>query len=70
MKVVIISRVSTNLQDNKRQVEELKEFSNKMNFDVIKVYEEKISGAKENDERINKTNIPVIKYFFIKSPPF
>jgi DNA invertase Pin-like site-specific DNA recombinase len=51
MKVVIISRVSTNLQDNKRQVEELKEFSKKMNFDVIKVYEEKISGAKENDER-------------------
>lgn len=51
MKVVISSRVSTNIQDNKRQVEELKEFASKMNFEVVKVFEEKISGAKENDER-------------------
>lgn len=51
MNVVIMTRVSTNLQDTKRQVEELKEFSSKMNFDVVKVFEEKISGAKENDER-------------------
>lgn len=51
MKVVISTRVSTNIQDNKRQVEELKEFASKMNFEVVKVFEEKISGAKENDER-------------------
>jgi DNA invertase Pin-like site-specific DNA recombinase len=51
MKVVIMTRVSTNLQDTKRQVEELKEFSSRMNFEVVKVFEEKISGAKENDER-------------------
>jgi DNA invertase Pin-like site-specific DNA recombinase len=51
MKVVISTRVSTNIQDNKRQVEELKEFASKMNFEVVRVFEEKISGAKENDER-------------------
>jgi DNA invertase Pin-like site-specific DNA recombinase len=51
MRVVIVTRVSTNLQDTKRQVEELKDFASKMNFEVVKVYEEKISGAKENEER-------------------
>lgn len=51
MKVVISTRVSTNIQDNKRQVEELKEFASKMNFEVVRVFEEKISGAKENEER-------------------
>jgi DNA invertase Pin-like site-specific DNA recombinase len=51
MRVVIFSRVSTNLQDYQRQTIELKEFSSKMNFDVIDIFEERISGAKENDER-------------------
>jgi DNA invertase Pin-like site-specific DNA recombinase len=51
MRVVIFSRISTNLQDNQRQTIELKEFSSKMNFDVIDIFEERISGAKENDER-------------------
>jgi DNA invertase Pin-like site-specific DNA recombinase len=51
MKVVISTRVSTNIQDTKRQVDELKEFASKMNFEVVKVFEEKISGAKENNER-------------------
>jgi DNA invertase Pin-like site-specific DNA recombinase len=51
MRVVIFSRVSTNLQDYQRQTIELKEFSSKMNFDVIEIFEERISGAKENDER-------------------
>ena len=51
MRVVIFSRVSTNLQDYQRQTIELKDFSSKMNFDVIDIFEERISGAKENDER-------------------
>jgi DNA invertase Pin-like site-specific DNA recombinase len=51
MRVVIQSRVSTNIQDNKRQVDELKEYSNKMGYDVLCVFEEKISGAKQNEER-------------------
>jgi DNA invertase Pin-like site-specific DNA recombinase len=51
MRVVIFSRISTNLQDYQRQTIELKEFSSKMNFDVIDIFEERISGAKENNER-------------------
>lgn len=51
MRVVIFSRVSTNLQDYQRQTIELKEFSSKMNFDVIDIFEERISGAKENEDR-------------------
>ncbi len=51
MKVVIYSRVSTNLQDYQRQTLELKEFSQKNNWEVVSVFEEKISGAKSNEER-------------------
>jgi DNA invertase Pin-like site-specific DNA recombinase len=51
MKVVIVSRVSTIIQDNKRQVEELMDYSKIMNYDVVKVFEETISGAKKNEER-------------------
>ncbi|MEN2398360.1 recombinase family protein [Flavobacterium sp. MC2016-06] len=51
MKVVIYSRVSTNLQDYKRQTEELLEFSKNMNYEVSGIFEEKISGGKINEER-------------------
>jgi DNA invertase Pin-like site-specific DNA recombinase len=51
MRVVIFSRVSTSIQDNQRQIDELTEYSQKMNFNVIKVFEEKISGGKKNEER-------------------
>jgi DNA invertase Pin-like site-specific DNA recombinase len=51
MRVVIQSRVSTNIQDNKRQVDELKEYSNRMGYEVLSVFEEKVSGAKNNEER-------------------
>jgi DNA invertase Pin-like site-specific DNA recombinase len=51
MKVVIYSRVSTNLQDYKRQTEELKDYSNKKNYEVVNVFEEKVSGGKTNEER-------------------
>lgn len=51
MRVVIYSRVSTNLQDYQRQTLELKEFSQKNNWEVVSVFEEKISGAKSNEER-------------------
>ena len=51
MKVVIYARVSTNSQDYKRQTEELKDYSKKMNYKVINVFEEKISGGKTNEER-------------------
>jgi DNA invertase Pin-like site-specific DNA recombinase len=51
MRVVIFSRVSTSIQDNQRQIYELSEYSQKMNFNVVKVFEEKISGGKKNEER-------------------
>jgi DNA invertase Pin-like site-specific DNA recombinase len=51
MRVVIYSRVSTSIQDYKRQTEELLEFSNKMNYEVVSTFEEKVSGGKTNEER-------------------
>ncbi len=51
MKVVIYSRVSTVTQDYKRQTEELKEYSQKMGFKVLKTFEEKISGINKNEDR-------------------
>lgn len=50
-KVVIFSRVSTNSQDYARQTNELKEYAGIMNWNVIGIFEEKISGAKKNEER-------------------
>lgn len=52
MKVVIYSRVSTNIQDNKRQINELTEFSSKIGYEVVKIFQEKISGSKENKDRV------------------
>lgn len=51
MKVVIYSRVSTITQDYKRQTEELIDFSKKMDFEVVNVFEEKISGGLKNEDR-------------------
>ena len=51
MKVVIYSRVSTLLQDYKRQTEELLDFSKKNNYEVVSIFEEKISGANKNEDR-------------------
>lgn len=51
MRVVIYSRVSTKSQDYKRQTKELLEFSKNMNYEVVSIFEEKISGGKTNEER-------------------
>jgi len=51
VKVVIFSRVSTLAQDYQRQTDELLEYADKMGYSVEKVFEEKISGAKKNEER-------------------
>lgn len=51
MRIVIYSRVSTSCQDFTRQTEELKDYSEKMRFDVLGVFEEKVSGGKKNEER-------------------
>lgn len=51
MKVVIYSRVSTVTQDYNRQTQELKEYAQKMGYAVLGVFEEKVSGAKSNEDR-------------------
>lgn len=51
MKVVIFSRVSSQIQDYQRQTNELKDYASKMGYEVIGIFEEKISGAKKNEER-------------------
>lgn len=50
-RVVIFSRVSTMAQDYQRQTDELLEYASKMDFSVERIFEEKISGAKKNEER-------------------
>ena len=51
MKVVIYSRVSLQIQDYQRQTSELREYSEKQGWEVLNVFEEKISGGKSNEER-------------------
>jgi DNA invertase Pin-like site-specific DNA recombinase len=51
LKVIIFSRVSKLAQDYQRQTNELLEYAEKMGYSVEKVFEEKISGAKKNEER-------------------
>jgi DNA invertase Pin-like site-specific DNA recombinase len=53
IKVVIYSRVSSegNRQDNERQTNELIEYANKMGYELVEVYEEKVSGYKKNEDR-------------------
>ena len=49
--VVVFSRVSTQIQDTLRQTEELKEYAERMNYQVLQVFEETISGTKKTSER-------------------
>jgi len=52
MKGVIFSRVSSlDRQNTERQVKDLQNYAAYANIDVVKVFEEKISGAKKNAER-------------------
>ena len=50
-KVVILARVSTQKQDYDRQVTELTEYCDQMNWQVEKVFANKVSGAKKNTDR-------------------
>ena len=51
MKTVIYSRVSTQAQDFKRQIEELKNYASANSWAVEAIFSEKVSGAKKNNER-------------------
>ena len=50
-KICIYARVSTQSQDYQRQLSELREYATRMNYEVVKEFSEKISGAKSVAER-------------------
>lgn len=53
IRAVIYSRVSSegNRQDTERQTNELTEYANRMGYQIVGVYEEKVSGFKKNEDR-------------------
>jgi DNA invertase Pin-like site-specific DNA recombinase len=56
-KVVIFARVSTNIQDYERQVNELTAFAHQKKWIVVATFCEKISGAKKNTARKELTKM-------------
>ena len=52
-KAVIYARVSSSndRQDTSRQIEDLKRYAELQNIEIVKIYEEHISGAKKIEER-------------------
>ena len=56
-KVAIFSRVSTNEQDYTRQTIELTNYINQMNYKLVGTYEEKISGFKKNEDRVQLSKL-------------
>ena len=51
VKAIIYARVSTQGQDYDRQLAELKQYADRMGYDIVKTFSEKISGAKKVEER-------------------
>lgn len=51
VKAIIYARVSTIGQDYDRQLAELKQYADRMGYDIVKTFSEKISGAKKVEER-------------------
>lgn len=50
-KVVIYARVSTQGQDYERQLVELRDYANKMDYKVVAEFTEKVSGSRKIEER-------------------
>lgn len=65
MKVVIYARVSTREQDYDRQLVELREYADRMGYEVVREFSEKVSGAKRVEERTALTEL----LNFIKTTP-
>lgn len=57
VKAIIYARVSTAGQDYDRQLVELQQYADRMNYVVIKTFSEKISGAKKVEERHAMTEL-------------
>ena len=50
-KVVILARVSTDKQEYQRQITELTEHCRKKDWEVVRIFANKVSGAKSNEDR-------------------
>lgn len=48
MKVVIYARVSTAIQEYDRQIDELKDYANRMNYVVVKEFSEKLVAQRKS----------------------
>lgn len=57
VKAIIYARVSTQGQDYDRQLAELRQYADRMGYDVVKTFSEKISGAKKVEERQAMTDL-------------
>lgn len=49
--IAIFGRVSSEEQDFKRQISDLQKIADRLNYEVVTIITEKISGAKTNEER-------------------
>lgn len=56
-KAIIYARVSTAGQDYDRQLAELRQYADRMGYDVVKTFSEKKSGAKKVEERQAMTEL-------------
>ncbi len=56
-KAIIYARVSTAGQDYDRQLAELRQYADRMGYDVVKTFSEKISGTKKVEERQAMTEL-------------
>lgn len=50
-KVVIYARVSTKVQEYDRQLDELRQYADRMGYEIVREFSEKVSGAKKIEER-------------------
>lgn len=50
-KVVILARVSTDKQEYQRQINELTDYCNKVGWEVVRIFANKVSGALKIEER-------------------
>lgn len=57
IKAIIYARVSTAGQDYDCQLAELRQYADRMGYDVVKTFSEKISGAKKVEERQAMTEL-------------
>ncbi len=66
-KVVILVRVSSNRQDYDRQIIELTDYCNRMQWEVVRVFANKVSGAKSVEERTEiQEMVTYIKSNYVK----